>query len=380
MKKIRLNDRMWFGKYNGMRMCDLLSNDLSYVDKLLKEENVTLDAKCMDIFERKTGRNKINKISSLNRGDRPPDYVHYIPGERTIREGEQTIREAEQNQNHQAERRRLMEEVLNNSIRQRTTPVLQREPMQDPMVDPREQQEQPVTNIQNNHGSSASPYVIGTDVAYNPREGRLNEPDRNVDAILYPQIERDSVHNIVYGRPLDNNVHEEINDLGGFNRVANDDHRRFGGVVDPSYGTANMDTTVNGTSNRPLSSRMINGDLAQEDVINARRLNQSFGFRFSLPPEVINNEHLYTTTILNSTEEIFKAAYRDRLTRQINPRIVDLNLIKQNVKVAIDNNIDRGATNICDLRLTITPNNFELRVFMKTAGYGRMIEALQLFV
>lgn len=48
MKEIRYNDRLWFGKYNGTRLCEIIKNDQNYVHKLINEFGFKLDQRSMD--------------------------------------------------------------------------------------------------------------------------------------------------------------------------------------------------------------------------------------------------------------------------------------------------------------------------------------------
>lgn len=45
MKEIRFNDRMWFGKYKGLRIYEIIDSNPSYISKILKENNLFLDEK-----------------------------------------------------------------------------------------------------------------------------------------------------------------------------------------------------------------------------------------------------------------------------------------------------------------------------------------------
>jgi hypothetical protein len=51
MRKVRYNDRLWFGKYKGQRACDVLHNDTSYIQKLQKEHGIVFDKEILDYFE-----------------------------------------------------------------------------------------------------------------------------------------------------------------------------------------------------------------------------------------------------------------------------------------------------------------------------------------
>jgi hypothetical protein len=45
MKKVRYNDRMWFGKYKGIRACELLKNDTGFLIKLKESGLIEFDEK-----------------------------------------------------------------------------------------------------------------------------------------------------------------------------------------------------------------------------------------------------------------------------------------------------------------------------------------------
>jgi hypothetical protein len=45
MKKVRYNDRIWFGKYKGVRVCELLKNDIMFLNKLEVSGVVEFDEK-----------------------------------------------------------------------------------------------------------------------------------------------------------------------------------------------------------------------------------------------------------------------------------------------------------------------------------------------
>lgn len=66
MKKlIRINDRIWFGKYKGSRVSDLIRMDSKFILNLT--EKFILDKKILDGFEKR----KISKFSNDNFGTRP---------------------------------------------------------------------------------------------------------------------------------------------------------------------------------------------------------------------------------------------------------------------------------------------------------------------
>lgn len=51
MKEVRLNDKLWFGKYKGERISALIKSDASYIQKILKEGIISMDDKCKNLFE-----------------------------------------------------------------------------------------------------------------------------------------------------------------------------------------------------------------------------------------------------------------------------------------------------------------------------------------
>lgn len=63
MKIVRFNDRIWFGKHKGTRVCDLLHHDPSFVKKLIDDKLIQLDDKTNNHFEEITGvgSNKVRR-------------------------------------------------------------------------------------------------------------------------------------------------------------------------------------------------------------------------------------------------------------------------------------------------------------------------------
>jgi hypothetical protein len=55
MKEVRLNDKMWFGKYKGTRINDIIRTDATFIQKLVKEGKIKLDEKCQYLFDTKYG-------------------------------------------------------------------------------------------------------------------------------------------------------------------------------------------------------------------------------------------------------------------------------------------------------------------------------------
>jgi len=63
MKEVRFNDRLWFGKHKGARVSDLIKGDPNYIQKLMKEGAITLDAKSKNYFEERCGISAKKKSS-----------------------------------------------------------------------------------------------------------------------------------------------------------------------------------------------------------------------------------------------------------------------------------------------------------------------------
>lgn len=55
MKEVRLNDKLWFGKYKNVRMSDIIKTDPTFIQKIIKEGKIKLDKKSIDLFESKYG-------------------------------------------------------------------------------------------------------------------------------------------------------------------------------------------------------------------------------------------------------------------------------------------------------------------------------------
>jgi hypothetical protein len=52
---IYLNEKIWFGKYKGKRLKEIIDNDISYVKKLLKEnKSISLDNESINYINIKT--------------------------------------------------------------------------------------------------------------------------------------------------------------------------------------------------------------------------------------------------------------------------------------------------------------------------------------
>lgn len=58
MKEVRYNDRIWFGKHKGMRFCELIKHDPNFIQKMVLDGKIKLDAKTMMVFEQNYGRMK----------------------------------------------------------------------------------------------------------------------------------------------------------------------------------------------------------------------------------------------------------------------------------------------------------------------------------
>jgi hypothetical protein len=51
MRKVRYNDKLWFGKHKGHRVCSILENDPSYIQKLQREHGIVFDEKILNYFK-----------------------------------------------------------------------------------------------------------------------------------------------------------------------------------------------------------------------------------------------------------------------------------------------------------------------------------------
>lgn len=70
MKEVRFNDKLWFGKYSGSRISELIKDDPNYIQKLIKEDKIKLDNKSKKYFEDRLGIS-VTKLSYQNRFDLP---------------------------------------------------------------------------------------------------------------------------------------------------------------------------------------------------------------------------------------------------------------------------------------------------------------------
>ena len=66
MKEVRFNDRMWFGKHKGNRICDIINHDPKFIQKLLKEDKIKLDKKITKFLEEKFNPQMTNSRSDLD--------------------------------------------------------------------------------------------------------------------------------------------------------------------------------------------------------------------------------------------------------------------------------------------------------------------------
>lgn len=55
MKEVRFNDKLWFGKYKGKRISDIIKNDPNFIQKLLRDNKIKMDAKTTMFFEDRCG-------------------------------------------------------------------------------------------------------------------------------------------------------------------------------------------------------------------------------------------------------------------------------------------------------------------------------------
>lgn len=45
MKEVRYNDKLWFGKHRGARICDIIKYDPIFIKKLVDDKKIILDKK-----------------------------------------------------------------------------------------------------------------------------------------------------------------------------------------------------------------------------------------------------------------------------------------------------------------------------------------------
>lgn len=73
MKQIRYNDRLWFGKYKGVRAHDIMATDPCYFNKFIDEQKISLDNRLTEKMKKRT-----NSILNSPRFDYdPPTFPVY---------------------------------------------------------------------------------------------------------------------------------------------------------------------------------------------------------------------------------------------------------------------------------------------------------------
>lgn len=76
MKEIRLNDKMWFGKYSGYSIKDIMDRDMLYVDKLISGSKFKINDNIFKYIEK---RNEERRKSRWGEDDRPSRSFYYQP-------------------------------------------------------------------------------------------------------------------------------------------------------------------------------------------------------------------------------------------------------------------------------------------------------------
>jgi len=67
MKKVRLNDKMWFGKYKNMRMSDVLIRDRMYIESLRDQKLIEYDDNILEFLSEN------EKIRDIKRYSQPQE-------------------------------------------------------------------------------------------------------------------------------------------------------------------------------------------------------------------------------------------------------------------------------------------------------------------
>jgi len=62
MKKVRLNDKIWFGKYKGHTIKEILSIDKMFIDKMIDKGKIIYDDNILDYLNQK---NKYSEPKSM---------------------------------------------------------------------------------------------------------------------------------------------------------------------------------------------------------------------------------------------------------------------------------------------------------------------------
>jgi hypothetical protein len=58
MKEVRFNDKIWFGKHKGLRICEVIKLDPIFVQKLVTDNKIKLDERSMNNFQERIGIKK----------------------------------------------------------------------------------------------------------------------------------------------------------------------------------------------------------------------------------------------------------------------------------------------------------------------------------
>lgn len=80
MKTIRLNDKMWFGKYKNHRMIDILKSDRFYLDSLREQKLIDYDKSILEFISSASDFDffVVKKTMNVGRIERPPRNINYI--------------------------------------------------------------------------------------------------------------------------------------------------------------------------------------------------------------------------------------------------------------------------------------------------------------
>jgi hypothetical protein len=65
MKELRYNDKLWFGKHRGSRVCDVIKGDPSFIKKIVDKGKVKLDQKTQKLFNDRIG---YKPLAGIGRG------------------------------------------------------------------------------------------------------------------------------------------------------------------------------------------------------------------------------------------------------------------------------------------------------------------------
>lgn len=82
MKEVRYNDRLWFGKHKGTRICEIIKSDPAHIQKIMIESKITLDKKSMNLYNDRNGKRRQHSFEyrpSLGNVNVEPENGEYRP-------------------------------------------------------------------------------------------------------------------------------------------------------------------------------------------------------------------------------------------------------------------------------------------------------------